>query len=131
MGDQNCSVYTLKNLDDNKDVHKLTNDDIIYYYDNGILSDKNHVRIMDYDLFVKHEEERKKFAGGVDTIPEDTFKREYEDRLTDKTILESLDDPLRDAVNDSMNYFINSQGITPEVDNVMEDITWNVPGFED
>lgn len=59
LEDQNCSIYTLKNLKDNKDVHKLTTNDIIYYYDDGILYDKNHVRIMDYDLYVKHEEDRK------------------------------------------------------------------------
>ena len=31
LDDQNCSVYTLKNLKDNKDVHKLTTNDIIYH----------------------------------------------------------------------------------------------------
>ena len=53
IGDENCSVYTLNNLVDNDDVTKLTNKDIIYYYDNGILYDKNHVKVMDYDLYIK------------------------------------------------------------------------------
>ena len=81
-GDQNCSVYSLKGLDDHDDVHLLKPSDIIYYYDDHVLYDKNHVQVMDYDLFVKHEEERKKFSD-VDEISDATFEDEYDDRLTD------------------------------------------------
>lgn len=85
VGENNCSVYSLKSLGDHDDVHLLQPSDIIYYYDDGILYDKNHVKVMDYDLNVKHEEERKKFAD-VDAISDEKFDAEYEDRLT-----ESLD----------------------------------------
>lgn len=79
---ENCSVYSLKNLVDNEDVHKLTNNDIIYYYDEGVLYDKNHVRIMDYDLYVKKEEKRKHFTGTDMDLEREPVKQEYEDRLT-------------------------------------------------
>lgn len=82
VGENNCSVYSLKSLDDHDDVHLLQPSDIIYYYDDGILYDKNHVKVMDYDLNVKHEEDRKKF-GNVDAISDQTFDAEYEDRLTE------------------------------------------------
>ena len=85
IGDENCSVYSLKGLEDNRDVHLLTNKDIIYYYDDGVLYDKNHVKVMDYDLYIKHEEERKKFPGDADKVPETTFSDEYDDRITDIT----------------------------------------------
>lgn len=85
LDDQNCSVYTLNNLGDEKDVTKLTNKDIIYYYDDGILYDKNHVKVMDYDLSIKHEEERQKFTGGVDAVSDAVFADEYDDRMTDAT----------------------------------------------
>lgn len=87
LDDANCSVYTLNNLGDEKDVSKLMNSDIIYYYDDGILYDKNKVKVMDYDLSIKKEEERKKFAS-VKTASEKEFKAEYEDRMTDVTELE-------------------------------------------
>ena len=87
LDDANCSVYTLNNLGDEKDVSKLMNSDIIYYYDNGILYDKNKVKVMDYDLSIKKEEDRKKFAN-VDQASEKEFKAEYEDRMTDATELE-------------------------------------------
>jgi hypothetical protein len=87
IGDQNCSVYTLNNLGDDKDVSKLMNSDIIYYYDDGILYDKNKVKVMDYDLSIKREEERKHFAN-VEKASEKEFKAEYEDRMTDATELE-------------------------------------------
>jgi hypothetical protein len=87
LDDSNCSVYTLNNLGDDKDVSKLMNSDIIYYYDNGILYDKNKVKVMDYDLSIKKEEDRKHFAN-VDKAPEKEFKAEYEDRMTDATELE-------------------------------------------
>ena len=80
LDDANCSVYTLNNLGDDKDVNKLMTSDIIYYYDDGILYDKNKVKVMDYDLSIKKEEERKKFAN-VDKAPEREFKAEYEDRM--------------------------------------------------
>jgi hypothetical protein len=84
IGDQNCSVYTLNNLGDEKDVSKLMNSDIIYYYDEGILYDKNHVKVMDYDLYIKHEENRPKVAN-VDAIPDEKFNDMYDDRITDTT----------------------------------------------
>lgn len=87
LGDNNCSIYTLNNLGDEKDVSKLMNNDIIYYYDNGILYDKNKVKVMDYDLSIKKEEDRKKFAN-VDKASDKEFKAEYEDRMTDVTELE-------------------------------------------
>ena len=87
LDDANCSVYTLNNLGDEKDVTKLMNSDIIYYYDDGILYDKNRVKVMDYDLSIKKEEDRKHFAN-VDKAPEKEFKAEYEDRMTDATELE-------------------------------------------
>ena len=87
LDDNNCSVYTLNNLGDDKDVAKLMTSDIIYYYDNGILYDKNHVKVMDYDLSIKKEEERKHFAN-IKSAPDKEFKAEYEDRMTDATELE-------------------------------------------
>ena len=87
LDDANCSVYTLNNLGDDKDVSKLMNSDIIYYYDNGILYDKNKVKVMDYDLSIKKEEERKHFTN-VDKAPDKEFKAEYEDRMTNATELE-------------------------------------------
>ena len=79
---ENCSIYSLKDLPDHDDVHLLKPSDIIYYYDDGILYDKNHVKVMDYDLNVKHEEERKKFAN-ADAAPASAFADAYDDRLTD------------------------------------------------
>jgi hypothetical protein len=81
VGDNNCSVYSLKALDDHDDVHLLQPSDIIYYYDDGILYDKNHVKVMDYDLNVKNEEERKKLD--IDSVSDSTFDSEYEDRLVE------------------------------------------------
>ena len=89
VGENNCSVYSLKSLADHDDVHLLQPSDIIYYYDDGILYDKNHVKVMDYDLNVKHEEDRKKFAD-VDTVSDETFDAAYEDRLTEN-LKEDLD----------------------------------------
>ena len=81
-GDQNCSVYSLKNLTDHEDVHLLQPSDIIYYWDDHVLYDKNHVQVMDYDLFVKHEEERKK-VGNIEDISDATFSAMYDDRATE------------------------------------------------
>ena len=81
-GDQNCSVYSLKNLTDHEDVHLLQPSDIIYYWDDHVLYDKNHVQVMDYDLFVKHEEERKKI-GNIDALSDAAFSTMYDDRATE------------------------------------------------
>lgn len=88
LGNKNCSIYTLNNLGDEKDVTKLMNSDIIYYYDDGILYDKNHVKVMDYDLSIKNEENRKRFNTDVKNISDKEFKNNYEDRLTDVTELD-------------------------------------------
>lgn len=87
---QNCSIYTLNNLYDNNDVTKLTPKDIIYYYDDGILYDKNHVKIMDYDLMVKHEEERDNM--NVDKVSNGKFIDNYDDRITELTGEDKEDD---------------------------------------
>lgn len=97
IGDQNCTIYTLNNLGDEKDVSKLTSRDIIYTYDNGILKDKNGVRVLDYDLSIKKEENRKKLANPDPESKE--FKAEYEDRMTVATELEEAFNLDFDAVN--------------------------------
>lgn len=91
LNDKDCTIYTLNNLDDDKDVSKLMNSDIIYYYDDGILYDKNKVKVMDYDLSIKKEENRKHFAN-IDQASEKEFKTEYKDRMTDTTELEEAAD---------------------------------------
>jgi hypothetical protein len=85
---QNCSIYTLNNLGDTKDITKLTKDDIIYYYDDGILYDKNKVKVMDYDLYIKHEENRAEI--NPEKVSDSTFIDHYEDRITDKTKQEAF-----------------------------------------
>ncbi len=87
LDNENCSVYTLNNLGDEKDVSKLMSSDIIYYYDDGILYDKNKVKVMDYDLSIKKEENRKHFAN-VNKASDKEFRNAYEDRMTDATELE-------------------------------------------
>ena len=57
--DSNCSIYSLKSLEDHDDVHLLQPSDIIYYYDAGVLRDKNKIPVLDYNLFAKKEEEKK------------------------------------------------------------------------
>ena len=47
-------VFTVPKTMQLEDVAKLMTSDIIYYYDNGILYDKNHVKVMDYDLYIKN-----------------------------------------------------------------------------
>lgn len=106
---ENCSIYTLNNLGDEKDVTKLTNKDIIYYYDDGILYDKNHVKVMDYDLYIKHEENRDSIKPSQ--VSDTTFANVYDDRITTATELEedafsknpvcSLDE-LRDKLLDGL-----------------------------
>lgn len=88
IGMNDCVIYTLKNLVDNDDIHKLSDKDVIYYYEDGILYDKNKVRVMDYDLVIKHEEERPKLA---DNASDAAFKAAYEDRITDQSIIEDLE----------------------------------------
>lgn len=80
FADQDCTIYTLNNLGDVKDVTKLTNNDIIYYYEDGMLFDKNKMKIMDYDLYIKHEEERKKI--NIDQATDAELEKVYADRLT-------------------------------------------------
>lgn len=87
LGSENCSVYTLNNLGDDKDVSKLMNSDIIYYYDDGILYDKNRVKVMDYDLSIKKEEKRKHLADAKKTSSKE-FRDTYSDRMTTATELE-------------------------------------------
>ena len=86
---ENCTVYSLKRLDDHDDVHQLTSHDIIYYYDDNVLYDKNHVLVMDYDLFIKHEEERKKINRDPKTITKQEYDTYYDDRMTKETVTES------------------------------------------
>lgn len=81
LGEENCSVYSLKSLSDHDDVQLLKPSDIIYYYDDGIIYDKNHVKVMDYDLSPKHEEERAK--QDVNAVSDAAFAANYDDRLTD------------------------------------------------
>ena len=97
----NCSVYSLKALEDHDDVHLLQPKDIIYYYDEGVLYDKNHVPVLDYDLNVKNEEERPKIS--PDATSDERFKDVYQDRMTDRTVAESLDDFYMDF--DDVNAF--------------------------
>ena len=86
----NCSVYSLKALEDHDDVHLLQPKDIIYYYDDGVLYDKNHVPVLDYDLNVKNEEERPKIS--ADATSDERFKAVYQDRMTDRTFVEALEE---------------------------------------
>ena len=131
LGNQNCSIYTLNNLGDDKDVSKLMNSDIIYYYDNGILFDKNKVKIMDYDLSIKKEEDRKKLSSVNSNSKE--FKSEYEDRMTDATELEESQEVLDGAFNevldgvfDNCDYDIISADFTPMGDKIIVTLNHNV-----
>lgn len=85
----NCSVYSLKALEDHDDVHLLQPKDIIYYYDAGVLYDKNHVPVLDYDLNVKNEEERPKIS--AEATSDERFKDVYQDRMTDRTFAEAFE----------------------------------------
>ena len=93
LDNQNCSIYTLNNLGDEKDVTKLTNKDIIYYYDDGILYDKNHVKVMDYDLYIKHEENRDNID--VNQVSDNKFSDVYDDRMTDMTKTDEVREGLK------------------------------------
>jgi hypothetical protein len=127
IGDKNCSVYTLNNLGDDKDVSKLMNSDIIYYYDDGILYDKNRVKVMDYDLSIKKEEERKHFAN-VDKAPDKEFKAEYEDRMTDATELEENMSSLLPIFNDC-DYDVIDADYTAQGE-VIVSLNHNTPDIE-
>ncbi len=126
LDDNNCSVYTLNNLGDDKDVSKLMNSDIIYYYDDGILYDKNKVKVMDYDLSIKKEENRKKLTKVSDDSRE--FKSEYEDRMTTATELEenyALDDIFNDC-----DYEVISTDFSPMGDKVIITLNHNAYDIE-
>ena len=86
--DQDCTIYTLNNLVDNDDVSKLTSKDIIYFYEDGILYDKNHMKLMDYELAVKNEEERELID--IEKASEKELKRVYADRIIGAEFEESL-----------------------------------------
>ena len=126
LDDANCSVYTLNNLGDDKDVNKLMTSDIIYYYDDGILYDKNHVKVMDYDLSIKKEEDRKKFAN-VDKATDKEFKAEYEDRMTDAT---ELEENLDDSILASCPYDAISADYNQVGDKFIISLNNNVPDIE-
>lgn len=98
--DKDCIVYTCKNIEDNSRAFTLGTRDIIYYYEDGILYDKNHVKVMDYDLVIKNEENRKKFD--VNQAPEQFFDQVYQDRITeDQELNEELDwDDTQDFTSD-------------------------------
>ena len=125
LGNQNCSVYTLNNLGDDKDVSKLMNNDIIYYYDDGILYDKNRVKVMDYDLSIKKEEDRKKLAKVNSDSKE--FKSEYEDRMTDATELE--EGLVIDAFNEC-DYEVISADYLTRGDGIVVSLNHNVSNEE-
>lgn len=99
---ENCSVYSLKRLADHDDVHKLTNNDIIYYYDDNVLYDKNHVMVMDYDLFIKHEEERKRIKKDPDQLTKAELDQNYDDRMTKNTFVENKEDQGEKELTESM-----------------------------
>ena len=70
---------------------------------------------MDYDLSIKKEEDRKKFAS-IDKASDKEFKAEYEDRMTDVTELEEdFDNDFIDAFNDCA-YEVISAGYTNDGD---------------
>ena len=127
IGDQNCTIYTLNNLDDNNDVSKLSNKDIIYTYDSGILRDKNGIKIMDYDLSIKKEEERKKFAD-VNKASEREFRAEYEDRMTSAT---ELEEDIEDDLWDTCPYEVISADYNKVGDKFIVSLNHNVLNVED
>ena len=104
--DEDCIIYTLNNLGDVKDVGKLTDSDIIYYYKDGILYDKNEVRVMDYNLSIKHEEDREKL--NPNTVSDAKYKAVYDDRITELTDLE-------EALIDTFDVTVLDQFIGKEV----------------
>lgn len=93
--DQDCTIYTLNNLIDNDDVSKLTSKDIIYYYEDGMLFDKNHMKLMDYELAVKNEEERDLID--IDKASEAELKKVYADRIIGAEFEESVKNNIYEA----------------------------------
>lgn len=75
--DTNFSVYSLKRLEDNSEIEKLTNKDIVYYFDNHVLSDKNKIPVIEYNLKISAEEKRKK----ISDVSANTIKDNYKDRV--------------------------------------------------
>jgi hypothetical protein len=128
IGDQNCTIYTLNNLGDEKDVSKLSSRDIIYTYDDGILKDKNGIKVMDYDLSIKKEEERKHF-NNVDKAPDKEFKAEYEDRMTSATELEEDMDNLM-YIFDDCDYDVIDADYTAEGE-IIVSLNHNVRDIEE
>ena len=128
IGDQNCTIYTLNNLGDEKDVSKLSSRDIIYTYDDGILKDKNGIRVMDYQLNIKKEEDRKHFSD-VDGAPEKEFKAEYEDRMTAATELEESMASLS-PIFDDCSYDVIDADYTTEGE-VIVSLNHNIPNIEE
>jgi hypothetical protein len=112
---QNCTIYTLNNLGDEKDVTKLTNNDIIYTYDNGILKDKNGIKIMDYELKIKNEENRDKID--INTISNQTFSNIYDDRITGLT---GIKDIVKESL-DSNEYNLDFDNINAYGENLTEE----------
>lgn len=121
LGDRNCTIYTLNNLGDEKDVSKLTSSDIIYTYDNGILKDKNGVRVLDYDLSIKKEENRKKLTNPDPDSKE--FKAEYEDRMTAAT---ELEEALTLDAFDNCDYDVISADYTNKGDELVVSLNYGV-----
>ena len=127
LDDANCSIYTLNNLGDEKDVSKLMNSDIIYYYDNGILYDKNKVKVMDYDLSIKKEENRK-HLNNVNKTPDKEFKDVYSDRMTDATELE--ENYVIDAFNDC-DYDVISADYSESGNEIIVSLNHNVADVDE
>lgn len=109
VGTNDCVIYTLKNLVDNDDIHKLSDKDIIYYFEDGILYDKNKVRVMDYDLVIKHEEDRPKLTNNASDA---TFRAAYEDRITDQSVVEDLE--MTEAEKNTLEEFLKEDRYTKE-----------------
>ena len=99
--ESNCSIYSLKSLDDHDDVHLLQPSDIIYYYDEGVLYDKNHVQVLDYNLKAKAEEERKRVTNIDDSSS--TFRDAYSDRMTSATDLDEFTEALTESFAEDIN----------------------------
>lgn len=133
IGDQNCTIYTLNNLGDNKDISKLTSRDIIYTYDDGILKDKNGIRVLDYDLSIKKEEERKKLTNPDPDSKE--FKAEYEDRMTAATELEESQEHTfnteLESIFDNCDYDVISADYLTRGDGIVVSLNHNVADEEE
>ena len=78
--DQDMTIYTMNNLPDgNKDTTKLTDDDVIYFYEDGILMDKNGVKILP---LIKIRDEENRDEVDIKTASDKTLKQVYADRVT-------------------------------------------------